>query len=100
MGKEARHTVCHRNTVLNTYEGNTTPFPEICKDYAQDSSLFISPFLNLRRKLCTFFKRRYFQFLSICPSLATDITELILLMENMFQEADASQVCQSPVLDP
>lgn len=78
-------------------KGTTTPFPEICKEHTQDSSLLVFPFLNLRRKLFTFF---YLQILCIRLSLATDITGLILLMENMFQEVDATQVCQSPVLDP
>lgn len=81
-------------------KGTTPPFCEICMEYVQDSRLFVSPFLNLRRKLKAFFKREYLQFLCICLSLATDVTGLILLMESMFQEVDVAQVCQSPALDP
>lgn len=39
-------------------KGTTTPFFEICMEYAQDSSLFVSPSLNVRRKLCTASKGR------------------------------------------
>jgi len=72
-----------------------SPFPEICMLFKNTYFLSLCPFL-ISKGNCTFLKREYLLFLLIPPSLATEITGLIPLMEYMFQEVDIALVCQSP----